>query len=212
MWVHRDFVVDHAISAAKVYIRSGPGINYNGVGMALRGYVVSPRGEFGEWIKIAPPPGCSLWVSRSYVQVLEPEKARPAPVEEPARRSEVRRAEPAASPLPPAAAPVTRPAEAAAQPTPTGQPPSNLQLIPLEGQGRSVQRDGELRPVGFLIKRPARYRLVSGSDTICYVHGNHAQLAGYVNQRLLIRGREYWVRGVRHPVVVPEQIIPRAAE
>ncbi|MBU1692942.1 MAG: hypothetical protein KKC51_03150, partial [Verrucomicrobia bacterium] len=115
-------------------------------------------------------------------------------------------------------APVTTPRVVSVQ---TGResavrtPPPGLALIPFDGQGRAVQLDGVLKYAGHLLSRPARFRLVSSEgnqlETLCYVHGNDSQLSTFLGRRLLIRGREYWVRGVQYPVVVPDQIIPRAA-
>ena len=298
LWVHKDFLAENQVVGSKLYVRAGPGINFNVVGTLDRGEVIAPRGSFGEWVKVAPPQAASLWITRSYIEVMEPQKTAPAilpetveedavsmpeaPVAEaePVMKAPVARKEhegpieapsvvlavppPAAprgarSPLqpriqappvriavaepPPAwkafepsprveiaqpppirtAAPVIRPAEAEAAPAtapaaappdaPVG-PPTDVTLIPLECQGRAVQREGFLRPTGFLLQRPAAYRLVQYNghklETVCYLRGNDAQLSEFVTRRLLVRGREYWVRGARYPVVVPEQIVPRA--
>jgi hypothetical protein len=65
-----------------------------------------------------------------------------------------------------------------------------------------------------VIGRPSRYRLTRSQghthETVCYVKGNEAQLQSLLGKSLMIKGREYWVQGVRHPVLVPEQIILRA--
>lgn len=220
LWVHRDFVRDNIVTASKLYVRAGAGINYSVVGSLSRGQYIAPKGEFGEWIRIAPPTDASLWVSRGYVEVLQPEKPVPA---------RVQRAAPAAVPAPtpaaaPAAATVVRPApsrvtpvppQAVAAPAEVAQPrmPTDLALIPLEGQGRSVQREGVLLVSAFVIKRPSRYRLVrqvgNRVETICYIRGDRGEIGSYVGERLLVRGREYWVKGVRYPVVVADQVIPR---
>jgi hypothetical protein len=47
---------------------------------------------------------------------------------------------------------------------------------------------------------------------ICYVRGNNVQMNSLLGRRLLIRGREYWVQGAKYPVVIPDEIIPRASE
>lgn len=229
LWVYREFVKGNAVTGDKLYVRAGPGINYSVVGTLQRGTVVAPRGEFGEWLKIAPPPECSLWVSRTYV-------SSPVPPSAPVREAEVAAAPPPPSPVAVPAARVEtvapRPAvpvvEAAAEPavtviTPTPRPAEtesaalgDLKLVPLEGQGRTVQREGVLRMAGFVIGRPSRYRLVryvgSRIETICYVRGNNAQLNQFLGHRMTVRGREFWVQGVRQPVVIPDQIVPLAAK
>lgn len=92
--------------------------------------------------------------------------------------------------------------------------PEGLDLIPLEGQGSSIEMTGILRRSGLspFSNRPTRYRLVvirgNGFATICYIQGNENQLRSLRDQRLQIRGRQYWVRGQDVPVIVPTQIIP----
>jgi len=219
VWVHGDFVSDNRVVASRLHVRGGPGINYGVLGELERGDTVTRRDEFGEWLKIAPPTGASVWVSRDYIEVLQPEKpAMPAvrthvaearqrqPVSS-ATRQPVTRASRSVVPVKPQE---EAPEEAEEKP----QVPPDMKLIPLPGQGKLVQREGVLRLAGFIIGRPSRYRLVRQQgnriETICYVRGNNAQLGGFVGDRLLIRGREYWVKGVKNAVVIPEQIVPRA--
>ena len=242
LWVHKDFVQGGVTIANKLQVRAGPGINYSVVGTLDKGQAVAPRGDFGEWLKIAPPPGASLWVARSYVEPLSAAKPKPLP---PAAPTVAAAPKPAAETPAPAPRPASPPPSAPGPmpfprpPTPSAGPPApiavttqrvvsvqtvkppepappppGLNLIPLEGQGRTVQREGILKYSGHLLNRPSRYRLVSPAgaqiETLCYVHGNEAQMREFLGRHLLIRGREYWVRGVRIAVLVPDQIIPRA--
>lgn len=217
LWVHREFVKDNRVTAVRLYVRAGPGINFSVVGTLGRDAAITPRGDFGEWIKVVPPPGSSLWVNRSYVQALDLEKVKAAVVPPPAEVAKPAEAAPAA-PAQPAAvqAPAEEKAASAQEPAPAAQKsrvPPDLDLIPVEGQGRSVQREGVLRLAGIVIGRPSRFRLVrydgNRVETLCYVRGNNSQLNSFLGQRLLIRGREYWVQGVKQPVLIPEQIVPR---
>ncbi len=226
LWVHREFIKDNQVTAPKLYVRGGPGINYTVVGTLVRGDTIIPKGDFGEWIKIVPPSVCSLWVNRSYIQVLQPEKAKLAVAEKSAPQPAAR--EGAAAAFADAEAPdiYTPPVAVVAPKAPVAQPPqqqqastntpSDLALIPLAGQGKIVQRDGILRLSGLVWGRPSRFRLVryegNRIEMICYVRGNSSQLNDLLGQRLLLRGREYWVQGVKYPVVVPDEIIPRASE
>lgn len=210
LWVHRDFVKDGVSTVDKLNVRAGASVNYSIVGSYARGEKVEVRGQFGEWLKVAPA-NASVWVSRELVDLVYPVGAReppPAPV--------------AAAPLPATEAPLASPAislDAAASralpaESPALPPPPDLHLVPLEGQGLQVQREGELKPAPFVFGRPSKFRLVRRSgallETICYVRGNSAQLSGLLNQNLIIRGREYWVQGVKQPVVVLERIERRA--
>jgi SH3-like domain-containing protein len=242
LWVHKDFVQGGKVAASELKVRAGPGINYSVVATLDRGTSVSVRGEFTEWLKIAPPSNASLWVSKGYVESGRAAKAPSpsAPVTPPSESASVAPPPPGVAapvsippppPLPPSATsrprpppgtgmpvPVTTPRAVSVQPgrAPAVQPPPpGLALIPFEGQGRAVQYDGVLKTVGHLLSRPTRFRLVSSAgnqlETLCYVYGNDSQLNTFLGRRLLIRGREYWVRGVQSSVVVPDQIIPRAA-
>jgi uncharacterized protein YgiM (DUF1202 family) len=231
VWVHKEFVANNRVSADRLYVRGGPGINWQSVGQMVRDEPIVVRGEFGEWFKIAPPPNCSLWVSRKYIEVMQPEKKAPSPpAEEPLSARATTKPTPeqtasAAKPSPaprvpreeqvvvvasPTVAPSVEPVAGATAPP----PPPDLTLIPLDGQGRAVQREGTLRLAGFVIGRPSRYRLVQQDgnriQTLCYVRGNNSQLASLLGRRVLIRGREYWVRGVKDSVLIPEEIVPYA--
>lgn len=91
-------------------------------------------------------------------------------------------------------------------------PPPDLDLIPSVGQGQWKQYEGTLRPRIFIARSPSRYRLVKYDNehkatTICWVKGNRAQLKALLNRRMVISGREYWVRKRKYSVLVPERII-----
>ena len=82
-----------------------------------------------------------------------------------------------------------------------------------EPQGREVSYTGEVRPsAGWVFNRPGDYRLgVRDSKgrpvTRCYILGNRSQLASLLGRNCRIEGSEYWLEGVRLPVVVPERIV-----
>ncbi|HPG00887.1 MAG TPA: SH3 domain-containing protein [Kiritimatiellia bacterium] len=230
LWVYGELVRDNTVNGSTLNVRAGPGLTYSVVGDLVRGTAIQPRGEHAGWLKIAPDAACSLWVNRLFVQVLQPEKMKSSAVEPPAQKPEPPiSVDPAQAemPGPDIAPPIVKPTPVpAAQPPPPVTPvkaeepppqlPTKFVLIPLEGQGKVVQREGELRLSGFVIGKPSRFRLAKTTgrriDTICYLYGNNSQLNDLLGQRLLVRGREYWVRGVRYPVVIPDQIIPRAAQ
>lgn len=230
LWILGDYLQNNLIqSSQKVNVRSGPGINFAIVGQLEPGAQVTSRGTVRDWVKIAPPADCSLWVARSLVEVVvdKPPKIEPAKVELPA-------AEPQPAEKPPAAPPAARErAEApvalrtslpatpsdsqpgAIIPAPLPRPsaaPADLDLIASQGQGQWRQYDGVLRPRSVFFRTPSRFRLVSydqdgNSTTVCYVKGNNDQLATLINRPLIISGREYWVRRQSYPVLIPERII-----
>ena len=225
--VHRDFVKDGRVQVSKLQVRAGPGINYSKVGMMVKGDAVRVIGEFGEWLKIAPPPGCSLWVTRSMVKLPEPKAAvaaKPAVVAA-ATTTVVVAAGPKPVAVPPSVPPAVPAPVRPAVPAPVAPPsavasvtpaaavaytPDDLRLAPVDNQGAVVMREGRVRTTVLVLGRPSRYHLVdeAGGETVCYLRGNDAQLRTFVDRRLRIRGRQFWVQGNRHPVVVVDQIAP----
>lgn len=215
LWVHRDFVKDQVVTAEKLYIRTGRSINHAVVGTMARGEKIAVRSEQQDWLRIAPTPAASVWITRKLVELQMPGTPDKAAV-----------ADSGAKPLPPPvaiSAVATNAGVAVAVPTGavvamTGFVPEDIQsaLIPLDGQGKQVQMEGVLRVVGFSFTRqPSRFRLVRLSgrsvETICYVRGNSDQLNGLLDQLLRIQGRQYFVSGADYPVLIPERISPRAA-
>jgi uncharacterized protein YgiM (DUF1202 family) len=234
-WVHRDFVSGGEVKARNLRVRAGPGINYTIVGSLKRGDKVQPRGEFGDWLKIVPPSGTTLWVSRKLVEIVRPSQPQPHRVRRTVRLpvSSVRQAQIASATqqtvhattgrIPPPRA-TARSAEKTTPETTSQPPPRRIapprasdlkpewKLIPLEGQGKSVEREGILRKFGFLSSRPTRFRLISTEgthvETLCYIRGNEAQLQEYTDQPLRIKGREYWIRGCDYAILVVDQVVP----
>jgi uncharacterized protein YraI len=210
LWVSRDLVTDNRVAVSKANVRAGPGINYTVVGTLARGDEVTPKGAFGEWIRIAPFQTASLWVNKDLVEIQYP---LPRSVTPPAPVQKVETAPvavvPSPSPAPPEAMP--RPPTAAASRAPA-EPPgtAGLDLLALEEQGRVVEVEGILRPAPFVFTRPAEFRLTrmvgTSFETVCFVRGNRAQLLGLRDERLRVRGPQYWVHGAREPVVVIESI------
>lgn len=204
LYVHRDFVREGKIQATKLNVRCGPGINYQVAGSVERGTPIESRGDVGEWMKIAPPASCSVWVSRNFVERAPPSPGAGTP--------------PGTVILPPVAPPVGEQPLSPRVATPPAagavaqeqEPPPGYRLAPVEGQGRMVQREGRVKPVGFMFSRPTRYQLVqekgARTETVCFLYGNEQQLRSMENKTIQIRGREYWVQGVRHALVVIDQI------
>jgi SH3-like domain-containing protein len=207
-WVHGEFVEAGEVIAPQLNVRSGPGINHTVINQLERGDRVTTRDSFAEWISIAPPDGSSVWIARDFVEILRPDPPPPPPPPPPV-------IEPPPPPPPPPPVPEPEPLRpvppAPVVERPVPPPPVDLKLIPLEGQGALVERAGVLRPAGFFFGRPSRYRLTRERghtiETICYVKGNEPQLQSLLGQHLVVTGREYWVQGARHSVLLPDQII-----
>ncbi len=206
VWVHREFIRDGQVLAPNLQVRAGPGINYNRVGVLNKGDSVQVRGDFGEWLKIEPPPGTKLWVSRPLVQF----PAAPKPAPEVAKPTSPKTEEKATPPPKPAPRPPTVASSRPVTPPPPRPPPPEFRLAPVAGQGRVVQREGYIQPVGYLFGRPSRYLLAAEKgvrmETVCYLWGNDQQLEGFRGRRLVIEGREYWLQGLRQPMLVVDRI------
>ena len=126
----------------------------------------------------------------------------------------------AEAPRPPIPTPIVSPstpvkdAEVREIPVP---PPANLKLIPLEGQGRFTEVEGELRAAPLINEAPTRYRVVRWQENrwqiLCHVYGEAAKLRSLQDKPVAVKGREYWIQGAAAPVLVPDQIqeIPAAA-
>ena len=115
VWLNKDFIEGNRVIAKSIQIRSGPGVQHDIVGTLERGAPVMPRGEEGDWCKIAPPSSVTLWVAKSDLSEIT---ARTTPIREvavapkPAPPPEA----PAAAPAP---APESRPAPAPEAPAPS---------------------------------------------------------------------------------------------
>ncbi len=205
VWVHRDFVKEGR-AVAKLNVRGGAGINFNTLATLGKGEAVQVRGEFGEWLKIAPPAAASLWVNEELVEVVRP-KPVPPPVVAPKPPPVVAR--PPMPPTPPETAAVPPPVPPAA-PSAVPYVPEDVRLAPVNNQGRPVVREGRLRAVLLALNRPSRYHLVreqgNQQEIICYLRGNEAQLRNLEERRMRIRGREYFVQGARYPMIVVDEI------
>ena len=117
LWLNKDFIEGNRVVAKSIQIRSGPGIEYGIVGTLERGAPVMPRGEQGEWCKIAPPSSTILWVKNGDLTEVRTHTApiqNVAPVPEPPKPVP---APPTPAPTPATPAPVPQPAAAAPQPS-----------------------------------------------------------------------------------------------
>ena len=213
LWVHSELIKDGAAASDRIKIRSGPGVNYSSVGQLLKKDRVEVRGMKGDWLRIAPPPGASLWVARELVDVKDPkppQSVKPSPAAEVKEEVMELPPPPKAAPLPAAPPPpppaVSKPAEK------MPPPPDDLNLIPVADQGKMREFAGTLRHTAYFVRSPSDFRLVGHdedgrSQTICYLRGNREQLRGLLGREMKITGNTYWVTGKEHPVVRVERII-----
>jgi uncharacterized protein YgiM (DUF1202 family) len=76
VWVHSDFIdpATHAVTANRLSVRGGPGVNYSVLGFADKGTAVSEISRKGSWIEISPTPNLSGYIAASMV-TLAPKSA-----------------------------------------------------------------------------------------------------------------------------------------
>jgi SH3-like domain-containing protein len=193
-WVSSEYIQNGIVVPAKLNIRSGPSQNYSVVCVVNAGDSVSLRGEFNEWLKIAPPVGSRVWISKQYVEKIEP--LRPEPVIEPEPEPEPVVIEPEPEPEPIAVAPALTEEE---------KKPLLLVLDKNKEQGVYDEIPGVLRRAN-----PGLYKLVlivgDMEEPICLVRGNEVQMERYLNRSMLIKGKIYWAKDVDLPVMKTEKI------
>ncbi len=228
LWVYDELINEGVVAASRVNIRSGPGINYRSIGRLEKGARVTVRDTKGQWLKIAPVPGCSAWVSEEYVKDAATAVAPPAPVPE-SRPSPATPPTTPTAPRAPTPTPIRRPPVPVSPPAPVvrhsprGEAPAaprpvpvatrapakasiNLRLRSNMPQGEAGESTGVIRPSGWDCLRPAKYRLVAPdakgrARTVCYVLGDDATWRSLVGQRIQVVGRKYWVTGAEYPAM-----------
>ncbi len=195
-WVAGEYVQNGIIEPAKLNVRAGPSLNYAVVGVLNKGDAVAVRGEFNNWLKIAPPADSRVWISEKYVEAIQP--PTPEPQDEATIEPEVVE-EDEATPEPASETEMTADQEQL--------PPLMLVLDKDRKQGVYVEIPGVLRRAN-----PGLFKLVlidSGfEEPICLVQGNEPQLERYLNHVLLIKGKKYWAKDVELPILQPEVIRP----
>jgi Bacterial SH3 domain len=199
VWVKSQFVKKGLVAGDKLKLRSGPGISFRDMGLIRGGTSVIELETHGEWVRIAPPGNLILWASESLV----------APIAATTPKSQ---AEPCIKVL--GSAPVAPVEIPAASPLPHDLPPGLAQesLASVLGQGAMVARTGTVERVPLAFLRGVDYRLVETRDgakvMVCFLEGNDSQMPSLVGHRLIVKGREYWLKSQRFAVLYPELITP----
>ena len=188
-WVSGQYVQNGLVQPDKLNIRSGPSQNYSVVCVVKKGDSLSLRGEFNDWLKIAPPAGSQVWISADYAELIEPPKPEPEPEPEPV-------IEPEPEPEPVAVVPDSPEEEL---------PPLVLVLDKSKPQGVYDEIPGILRRAN-----PGLYKLVlivgDLEEPICLVRGKEAQMESYLNRSMLIKGKKFWAKDVDLPILQPVKI------
>ena len=197
-WVAGEFVVNGVIQPEKLNVRSGPSLNYSVVAVLSKGDTVSLRGEFNDWLKIAPPPGSRVWISADFVEFIEPPK--PEPMIEIIPEPELV-IEPAPEPQVVSSTEPEPVVESASE----SLPPLILVMDKSKPQGKYDEIPGVLRRAN-----PGLYKLVLIADgfeePICLVRGKESQMERYLNRSMLLKGKVYWAKDIDLPIIQPEKI------
>ncbi len=197
-WVAGEYVKNGVIEPEKLNVRSGPSRNYTVVAVLSKGDAVSLRGEFNDWLKIAPPQGSRVWISEDFVEFIEPPKPEPVIETIP---EQVLVVEPTPEPE----------VESKDAPEPVAEveketlPPLILVMTKSKPQGQYDEIPGVLRRAN-----PGLYKLVLIADgfeePICLVRGRESQMERYLNRSMLIKGKVYWAKDIDLPIIQPEKI------
>lgn len=146
LWLNKDFIEGNRVIAKSIQLRAGPGVQHPVVGVLERGAPVMPRGEEGDWCRVAAPSSAILWVQKGDLAEVRtrsepiqqvapvPEPAKPAPTPPPPPPPSAPKPEPIAQPVEvaaaapaPAPAPVPIPAPVPAPQAPPRIAPSRPQ-------------------------------------------------------------------------------------
>lgn len=231
VYVYKGLIREGRTIGSDVLIRVGPGIGFRSVGKLAKGRPVHVRGITNQWLRISPPENTYLWISGMYVAPIEPMSHATTTSAIPAAPVPVLNAPPVVSSpqvpaVPVAPTPVAVPAlpMRPTVPHPSAKPrvPAAQQALPKvrrkvmlvesRKQGKRVVYRGTLRTSAMVLRKSSDYRVVSYDPrgyplTTCFVAGDTELLMGLVGRQVSVSGREYWVQGVRQPLVVADGIM-----
>jgi len=214
VWVKGDFIKDGVVTADKLNVRSGAGVNFSIVGLARRGDKVRVLRTVADWHEIQPLPGCHGWISSDYVE-LTPD-LQPVPPAETIQPT-----------LPPVGGrPATTPRQTAVVETQiieaeTAATTTSLPLAATEadppampaGPPQAVTREGVVESCGgMLIKRPGTHYLKEAVNTkpqiIAYLNSATINLDQYRGRKVQVIGEETELMNWKNPVIEVQQIQP----
>ena len=219
-WVYGELVRDSQVAVSRLRVRSGPGISYTPIGTLNNGTKLIVRGEQGDWLKIAPPAVCAVWINAKYTErfiAVEPnvydESITRKSIElsgnvDGGVPSEYRPSSPQVEKSLPGGTEIPLPDWVESQALARSQ---HFQAVK-ETQGPVSTYIGVLRPTGMMFwRKPSRYRLISRDArgravTRCYLRGDEALLESFKGKHVEVSGEEHRVQGVKRPVMVVDSI------
>ena len=217
VWIHRQYVAGSgsvpavsALRAEVVPVTTAP------VDTAVPVETAAPVETTGPVETVVPSP-----LPRPAVVAAKPRPLPVPPVQPRPRPSGVR------SVLPAAHAPVAAVAPVAAAPSRVPPvvriPPAqeNSTVYSMEGrtllenraQGELLAVTGEVALSGWMLGRPSRFVIeldepVGGGFSWAYLMGRDSQLTAMAMNRVAVKGRLYWIQGVRNPAIELVDIAP----
>lgn len=207
VWISAAFVTNGVVAADKLMVRSGPGATFRDIGTACRGERIMMLEKRGEWIRCQPPTDTAVWIMAALLAPVP--RQTPSPI----------------VPVVQEIASTTVTAIAVADTNLTENGPGTVvlpaglmreELASVLGQGAVVDREGTVDRVPIAFIHCSSYRLIATEDgrstTVCYLRGNDEQMPSLVGRRLWVRGREFWLRAEKPPLLFPDEIKPLADE
>jgi hypothetical protein len=225
VWIYSELVRKGRVVRDRAQLRCGPGLAFKVVGSVNQGTIVETRGRSGDWVKLKPPKGLVVWVSRTAVTVLPtnaPPEIAPLPADlatgllsalleptnGPAAATSATNLLASTSPPPAVILATNRAARAAL--------PAELATLPLTAsplQGRRMRFHGTLRPaIRGATAAPATQRLTYADSAGGIVTACQILLAGEVPGGLpvgtivTLEGPAWWLKDESCPVVVLESL------
>lgn len=200
VWLKADLVKDGVVLSDRLNVRCGPGLSYRDVGGVRKGDRVVISETRGEWLRILPPEGVVVWVSR---RLVAPANEGPAVLVDRVTTGAVTGvvAEGDAPPAP------MHDGSSAKLPDGVTQD----RLAPVLGQGAVITRQGVVERVPLAFVRGVEFRLVDRENgrkaTTCYLRGDERQVLALMGRRCTVTGRGYWLNGERVPLIYVDSLI-----
>ena len=201
VWVKAEFVKDGVVTTDRLIVRGGPGSTFREIGTIPRGTRLLALETRGDWLKCQSPDGVTVWVSATLIAPVQRVVA-PKPV-----------IVPQAPPV--AAAGTAAVVHAYGGPGSVVLPPglTREELAAVLGQGTVADYQGTVDHVPIAFLHCSSYRLVAQDNhgratTVCYLRGNDEQMPSFMGRRLAVRGREFWLKAEKAPLLYLDEAKP----
>lgn len=201
VWVSALFVKDGMI-AKRVHLRAGPSVAFSSYRFAEPGEKVKILDESRnkDWLKIAPPPGLTVWASAQYIFLTPENAAKLANKKAEVAKSKVKGDKKDAAPV---KGPAVKKGDA------------QLPLPFIDSSEKVVTVEGYIVP----LRQGAKYvthavasKMNGGFFPLCYIHSKKHNLYLWKGKRVRVTGTQRWVKGWQRPVVDVSEVTPLESE